>query len=306
MKGIFLKHKILILVLILIVITVIGTKMILSQWNAPEQYVYLSTHQMVPDGRYDTIAARRYYDLEDTRTDGSAVKRTLDPSGQSLVNILRTQDNGASSGEVGCAELLGWAVDDGAETITEISSGVGARFVRFNPSAPSLPSTSYLSAVTIDENLYVGDTTTFGWIEMWQDAPPGSEEKHVYDIAEGIEGKGIGKNDVVIIDPEETDKVRTTDIPYDIRVAGVISEDPAIYLASADHKLPLSLKGKAYCKVTAINGPIKPGDLLVTSSKNGYAMLGLPSMIKPGMVIGKALERLEEGEGKILIWVSPG
>jgi hypothetical protein len=51
-------------------------------------------------------------------------------------------------------------------------------------------------------------------------------------------------------------------------------------------------------KVSAENGAIRPGDLLVTSSIPGYAMKA-GSNPPQGTVIGKALEGLDQGTGTI-------
>jgi hypothetical protein len=56
-------------------------------------------------------------------------------------------------------------------------------------------------------------------------------------------------------------------------------------------------------KATTENGPIKPGDLLTTSSTPGYAMrCAIPKECE-GAIIGKALEPLEEGTGLIKMLV---
>ena len=65
----------------------------------------------------------------------------------------------------------------------------------------------------------------------------------------------------------------------------------------------LTIAGRVPCKVTTENGPIKPGDILVTSSKPGYAMKADLDKLKIGMMLGKALESLDEGEGKIIALV---
>jgi len=63
-------------------------------------------------------------------------------------------------------------------------------------------------------------------------------------------------------------------------------------------------------KVDATNGPIKIGDLLVTSDKEGFAMKSMPVEIggvrihRPGTLIGKALEPLAQGTGEILVLLS--
>ena len=56
-------------------------------------------------------------------------------------------------------------------------------------------------------------------------------------------------------------------------------------------------------RVDAAAHPVRIGDLLVTSDKNGLAMVSEPvdlggvKMHRPGTVIGKALEPLAGGEG---------
>ncbi len=65
----------------------------------------------------------------------------------------------------------------------------------------------------------------------------------------------------------------------------------------------LALMGRVKVKATVENGPIQVGDLLVSSSKPGYAMrCSEPSLCVIG-VIGKALEPLREGEGLIEVLV---
>lgn len=57
-------------------------------------------------------------------------------------------------------------------------------------------------------------------------------------------------------------------------------------------------------KGTTENGPIAVGDLLISSSKPGYAMRCSDPASAMGAVIGKALEPLEEGQGLIMIQVT--
>ncbi|MGO9273231.1 MAG: hypothetical protein ACLQOO_23845 [Terriglobia bacterium] len=58
------------------------------------------------------------------------------------------------------------------------------------------------------------------------------------------------------------------------------------------------------CKVTAENGTIEEGDLLVTSSRPGYAMKGTDRQRLVGAVVGKALEPLPKGTGVIQVLVT--
>ena len=57
-------------------------------------------------------------------------------------------------------------------------------------------------------------------------------------------------------------------------------------------------------KVSAENGAIRQGDLLVTSSVPGYAMKGTDRSRMLGAVIGKAMGTLDSGEGVIEVLVT--
>ena len=61
----------------------------------------------------------------------------------------------------------------------------------------------------------------------------------------------------------------------------------------------LALMGRVYVKAIAENGPIRPGDLLTTASKPGYAMRCPRPAACEGAIVGKALTALEGGEGLV-------
>lgn len=69
-------------------------------------------------------------------------------------------------------------------------------------------------------------------------------------------------------------------------------------------EIPLAMVGIVPCHVSAENGPIRRGDLLVTSSTPGYAMRGTDRTLMVGAVVGKALQNLDTGAGVIEILVS--
>ena len=56
--------------------------------------------------------------------------------------------------------------------------------------------------------------------------------------------------------------------------------------------------------MSAENGPIKVGDLLVTSATPGYAMLGTDRARLVGGIVGKALGQLGAGTGVIDVLVT--
>jgi hypothetical protein len=100
--------------------------------------------------------------------------------------------------------------------------------------------------------------------------------------------------DVLVISAHADRTLEKSAEPYATAVAGVYSTRPGTLLtereADSDHSdmVPLGVIGVIPTKVTAENGPIARGDLLVTSSTPGHAMKAGPNP-PPGTVIGKAL-----------------
>jgi len=133
------------------------------------------------------------------------------------------------------------------------------------------------------------------------------------DFAEAIEsvGKkdGYEPGDVLVIDAKGRRRVALASDLYSTRVAGIYSTRPAVLGGAADEetlkdRLPLAMVGIVPCKVSVDNGPITPGDLLVTSSTPGHAMKGTDRNRMLGAVVGKALEPLKEGSGVIQVLVT--
>jgi hypothetical protein len=138
-----------------------------------------------------------------------------------------------------------------------------------------------------------------------------------FDIAEGFPvSQQLEKGDVVVIVSEGTLGLSST--PYDTRVAGIVTTSPNIVFnfdgeengfssmgglpedfSIPEDYAPVTIAGRVPVKVTTENGPIAVGDLLTTSSKAGYAMKCGDKIKCIGATVGKALEPLEEGEGKI-------
>jgi len=129
------------------------------------------------------------------------------------------------------------------------------------------------------------------------------------DVAEWVRAPSpLPAGTLVVIDPTEINQVQLASEAYDTRVAGVISLRPGILLGEAgDDKAKVAHSGRVKVKADAQFGPIKIGDLLVSSTTPGYAMRSMPieinefSMHRPGTIIGKALEPLKEGQGEILM-----
>jgi hypothetical protein len=124
-----------------------------------------------------------------------------------------------------------------------------------------------------------------------------------FDILNSTE---IDPGTVMVI--EQEGKLKECDLPYDKRVAGVISGagnyKPGLVLdkrkKSVESRKSISLMGKVFCKVDARPAPIDVGDLLTTSYTRGHAMKAVDPVKAFGSVIGKALKPLEEGSRRMI------
>ncbi len=150
------------------------------------------------------------------------------------------------------------------------------------------------------------------------------------DFSEMIEVSGgasrVEAGDVLVIDPQNPRAVGKAAEARSTLVAGIYStrpgfigserdwdrptgrddEDIGTYtleeMAAEFDEIPVAVVGIVPCKVSAENGPVSPGDLLVTSGTPGHAMRdGNPRV---GTVVGKALEPLNSGRGVIKVLVT--
>jgi Peptidase_G2, IMC autoproteolytic cleavage domain len=158
-------------------------------------------------------------------------------------------------------------------------------------------------AKTLDVN---GDINAAGTITG------GTIQAKYQDVAEWVESsQELPAGTVVVLDQDKNNQVVASTQSYDSRVAGVISPQPGITLGErGEGRVLVAATGRVRVKVDAGNGPIKIGDLLVTSDKEGFAMKSIPvevggvRMHRPGTLIGKALEPLAQGSGEILVLLS--
>jgi len=135
------------------------------------------------------------------------------------------------------------------------------------------------------------------------------------DFAESVPVKGdrdrYAPGDLLVIDSLGEHRLTLSETPYSALVAGVYSTKPGVVASqhrmddpALRNEVPLAVVGIVPCKVTAENGPIAAGDLLVTSSTLGRAMKGTDRARMLGAVVGKALEPLRKGAGVIQILVT--
>jgi hypothetical protein len=116
--------------------------------------------------------------------------------------------------------------------------------------------------------------------------------------------------DVLVVSASGSGLAERSSAAYSPAAIGVYSAAPAFaggrsVTGSEDAGgVQVAVLGIVRCKVTAENGPIHPGDLLVTSATPGHAMRGDRQSALPGTILGKALESLETGTGVIQILVT--
>lgn len=115
--------------------------------------------------------------------------------------------------------------------------------------------------------------------------------------------------DLIVVDPAHSDSFAKSSEPYSTLVAGIYSTKPGVTgkrspASSTAPEIPMAMIGIVPAKVSAENGPIKPGDLLVTSSTLGYAMRGSDPTRMTGAVVGKALGSLKSGTGVVDVLVT--
>jgi hypothetical protein len=135
------------------------------------------------------------------------------------------------------------------------------------------------------------------------------------DYAESVDVTGSRTNyepgDVLVLDAENPGKVLKSAEAYSTSVSGIYSTKPGMVgrrqttdAKTSTSEVPMAMVGIVPAKVSAENGPIKVGDLLVTSSTLGYAMKGTDRSQMLGAVIGKALGSLDSGTGVIEVLVT--
>lgn len=132
------------------------------------------------------------------------------------------------------------------------------------------------------------------------------------DVAEWVPtNRKLAAATVVVLDSTQSNFVTASSCAYDTKVAGVVSAQPGITLGERGaNKVLVATTGRVRIKVDASRAPIHIGDLLVTSSVEGYAMRSMPLIVsgikmhRPGTLIGKALEPLASGTGEILVLLS--
>ncbi len=134
------------------------------------------------------------------------------------------------------------------------------------------------------------------------------------DLAEPFEtelDEVVEPGSIMVIDPMNPGKLKLSEMPYDARVAGIVSGagniKPGITLQQdgvTQGQTLVAIAGRVYCKADAHTGAIEPGDLLTTSNTPGHAMKATERDRSHGAIIGKAMSSLKSGTGLVLVLVN--
>lgn len=195
-----------------------------------------------------------------------------------------------------------------------IGSGVGAWFQ--TNSSGSGNATLYLVQGNSSGDFVVGASSYLGTRYWRVDGTGkgyfnGGTQNSGADFAEQMAVKGAESDyepgDVLVISPSADQMVERSTQPFSTAVIGVYSTQPAVLAGAPDSDdplagIPVAITGIVPCKVSAENGAIQRGDLLVTSCTPGYAMRAGENPPQ-GTVLGKALGELSEGTGVIYVLV---
>jgi hypothetical protein len=122
---------------------------------------------------------------------------------------------------------------------------------------------------------------------------------------------GYEPGDVLSISRTHAGVVIESHRPFDRALIGVYSTRPGFVGAddagvtrAGENHVPVAITGIVPVKATTANGPIRPGDLLTSSSERGRAMsAGRRPAI--GTVLGKSLGFLRRGRGVVKMLVMP-
>jgi len=119
-----------------------------------------------------------------------------------------------------------------------------------------------------------------------------------------IEGKNIQDGDIVV----STNKgYLLATVAYDPTIYGLVTSNPAVSFENKNSSgvFPVLSSGKAYVRISSINGSIQIGDYVTSSSIIGVGQ----RTTNQGFILGTALEPYQNNNtktiGKILVSVNP-
>lgn len=218
------------------------------------------------------------------------------PSGATCDISVANVEQTISVSNLGCGTTTGNIAADAVTNNIFISGSIrngatgGTVVVQYRQAAASTASTvhagSYINAYRVDgadlaEIYYTKETDVF----------PGS---------------------LVVLNPSTEAGVNKSRAPYEQNMLGIVSTEPGHVLGQkkpppGGTPVMVALSGRVPVRVSAENGPIRPGDYLTSSSTPGVAMRAT----QPGFAVAQALTGYDgDGQGAVVgfikhVWYSP-
>ena len=252
-------------------------------------------------------------------------------NGPALLALTEGNGNGITANAGGSGDGVQASVDGSGNAIygwvPNFGTGRAARFANFN-SSNSQPVVHITTAGT-GTTILANHTGASGNLAVFQSSGAnvarinkagrgffnGGTQNSGADVAESFDVQGskdaYEPGDVLVISVDADRTVEKSQEAYSTLVAGVYATKPGVLLTEKDiedqaieKQVPMGVIGVIPTKVCDEGGVIKRGDLLVSSSKPGYAMKADINKVKPGQIIGKALQEFDGKTGKIKVLVS--
>jgi len=273
-----------------------------------------------------------YFRIMNPSNGSPGLYTSTDGSGHAVVG-LNTGTGSAGYFEIANSSnyrtALYGATNGSGEGVMGIATGTGKAgyFGTFNPA--NTESALYAATNGTGTALRVNHTGASGDIAVFQSGGGnqaridktgkgffnGGTQTGGADVAEAFEVEGeraaYSPGDVLVISQSSDSRVEKCSAPYSTAVIGVYAARPGVLLTQRDIDDDLSdtvsvgVIGVIPTRVSGENGPIRRGDLLVTSSVPGHAMRGTDRGRMLGAIIGKALQNFEgPGTGVINVLVN--
>lgn len=252
---------------------------------------------------------------------GAALVAYTNGNGNGIITNAKKNGNGIEATANGTgAAVYGWTPSFGI--------GTAGKFANFNDENDV--STVDIRSNGIGTALFVRHTGSSGNLAVFQSGSVnvarigkngtgyfnGAVQPSGADVAEAFEAmeepSQYEPGDVLVIATEKDRTVEKSKEKYSSLVLGVYATKPGVLLtdqidsgSEITDRVPMGVIGVIPTKVCLEGGTIVRGDLLVTSSTRGVAMKADPEKVKPGQIIGKALQNFDGAQvGKINVFVN--